>query len=94
MESVLDQANQKLQPIPQVKEYIGHLPLLATVNELVVQFAWLHLPPSTLYKNNAEEIKSMVGAKWNETVVDDFHGGKVSDFFLINGVFSRCLPDE
>jgi hypothetical protein len=30
----------------------------------------------------------MKGAKWNETVVDDFHGGKVSDFFQINGVFS------
>jgi len=88
MESILYQANQKLHPIPQVKENIGHLPLLTCVNELMIEFAWLHLPPSTLYKNNAEEIESMKGAKWNETVVDDFHGGKVSDFFQINGVFS------
>ena len=87
MESVLQQAHQELCPIPQVKEYLGHLPLLTSVNELVIQFVWLHLSPSTLYENNAEEIESMVSSKRNETVVDDFHGDKVSDFFPINGVF-------
>ena len=94
MESVLNQPHQELNHIPQIEKHIGHFPLLTGVDELMVQLVRFHLSPPALHKNNAEKVEAVVSAKRNETVVDDFHGGKVSDFFPIMGVFLRCLSDE
>ena len=80
LESILHQPNQKLKRIPQIEEHVSHFPLLAGVNELMVQFARFQFAPSPLHKDGAEEVEPVVGTKGDETIVDDFHGDKVSDF--------------
>jgi len=81
MEAALHQPHEELNHIPQVEQRVGQLPLLTSVDELMVQFMRFHLPPPTLHKDASKKVESVVGAKGDETVIDDFHGGKVSDFF-------------
>ena len=82
VETVLHQTHQKFCTVPQIEQHVSHLPLLVGVDELVIQFMRLHLAPSLLYEDGAKEVQSVVGAEGDETVVDDFHGDKVTDFSL------------
>ena len=82
LEPILQEPNQELNPVPQVEERVGHFPLLAGVDEFVVQFVRFHLAPSPLHEDGAEEVESVIRTEGYETIVDDFHGDKVSDFSL------------
>ena len=82
LETVLHQAHEVLYDVPQVETDVGHFPLLHGVDGLVVQFVCFHLAPFPLYEDSAEEIEPVVGAEGDETIVDNFHGYKVSHFFF------------
>ena len=68
------QADEELDDVPEVESDECHLPLLEGVDELMVELVGEHPSPASLHEDDAEKVEPMVGAKGDETVVDDTHG--------------------